>query len=100
MGAAKRLTFLRTAILLGLVSLAFAHGHEAVEASSEASQHAGHGEDASATDMSANKASHALSDGPPSYWSHPEHVGLIYAHIGLMVLAWVIALPLGKFQDR
>lgn len=33
---------------------------------------------------------------PPSYFSHPEHRGVLLAHIGLMVLAWVIVLPLGK----
>lgn len=32
----------------------------------------------------------------PTYFTHPEHRGLIYAHIGLMVLSWVVILPLGK----
>lgn len=31
----------------------------------------------------------------PTYFTHPEHRGLIYAHIGLMVLSWVVILPLG-----
>lgn len=33
---------------------------------------------------------------PPSYFSHPDHRGVLLAHIGLMVLAWVMILPLGK----
>lgn len=32
----------------------------------------------------------------PSYFSHPEHSGLMYAHIVLMVISWVILMPLGK----
>ncbi|EPE03400.1 integral membrane protein [Ophiostoma piceae UAMH 11346] len=30
---------------------------------------------------------------PPTYFAHPEHRSLIYAHIILMTLAWVFALP-------
>ncbi|KAI5863582.1 hypothetical protein GGS23DRAFT_620347 [Durotheca rogersii] len=30
---------------------------------------------------------------PPTYFSHPEHVVEIYAHIALMVVGWVILLP-------
>ncbi|CAK7241353.1 MAG: hypothetical protein STHCBS139747_002814 [Sporothrix thermara] len=29
----------------------------------------------------------------PTYFAHPEHAGLMYAHILLMILAWVFALP-------
>ncbi|KAI1136340.1 hypothetical protein F5Y05DRAFT_415111 [Hypoxylon sp. FL0543] len=31
---------------------------------------------------------------PPTYFSHPEHVVEIYAHIALMVVSWVIMLPI------
>ncbi|OTA65948.1 hypothetical protein K449DRAFT_431410 [Hypoxylon sp. EC38] len=31
---------------------------------------------------------------PPTYFSHPEHVVEIYAHIALMVISWVIMLPI------
>ncbi|KAI2602682.1 hypothetical protein GGR54DRAFT_644790 [Hypoxylon sp. NC1633] len=31
---------------------------------------------------------------PPTYFSHPEHVVEIYAHIALMVVGWVIMLPI------
>lgn len=34
----------------------------------------------------------------PSYWGHPEHRGLIYAHIILMLLAWLIVLPTGEMR--
>lgn len=37
------------------------------------------------------------SEYPPTYFSHPEYAGLIYAHIVLMSLAWIIILPLGKY---
>lgn len=30
----------------------------------------------------------------PTYFSHPEHVVEIYAHIALMVISWLILLPL------
>lgn len=32
----------------------------------------------------------------PSYIAHPEHGSILLAHIGLMLLAWVFVLPLGK----
>lgn len=32
----------------------------------------------------------------PTYFLHDEHTTLILAHIVLMVLAWVVALPLGE----
>ncbi|KAF7544255.1 hypothetical protein G7Z17_g10099 [Cylindrodendrum hubeiense] len=30
---------------------------------------------------------------PPTYFSHADHVGTIYAHIAIMTLAWVFVLP-------
>ncbi|KLU92565.1 hypothetical protein MAPG_11510, partial [Magnaporthiopsis poae ATCC 64411] len=30
---------------------------------------------------------------PESYFSHPELQGVLYAHIAVMVLAWVFVLP-------
>lgn len=35
---------------------------------------------------------------PESYFSHPELQGVLYAHIAVMVLAWVFVLPVGKRQ--
>ena len=34
---------------------------------------------------------------PPTYFAHPDHSALIYAHIALMVLAWIFALPVGMY---
>lgn len=34
---------------------------------------------------------------PPTYFAHPEHSGLIYGHIALMIIAWVFFLPVGMF---
>lgn len=36
------------------------------------------------------------SEYPPTYFAHPEHVHVLYAHIALMTVAWVILLPIGK----
>lgn len=33
---------------------------------------------------------------PPTYFSHSEHRALLFTHISLMVLGWVVMLPLGK----
>lgn len=31
----------------------------------------------------------------PTYFSHPDHAGVMYAHIILMVVSWVFILPIG-----
>lgn len=33
---------------------------------------------------------------PPTYFALADHAGVMYAHIGTMVLAWVFVLPVGK----
>jgi hypothetical protein len=33
---------------------------------------------------------------PASYWDLSEHVTLMYCHIALEILAWVVMLPIGK----
>ena len=38
------------------------------------------------------------SEYPDTYFSHPDHVSVIYAHIALMVLSWVFVLPVGKLK--
>ena len=40
----------------------------------------------------------SASQYPPTYFAHPGHVGVIYAHIALMVLAWVFVLPIGMYS--
>jgi hypothetical protein len=67
------------ALLLEFLPLVVAHGDEHM-------------------DMSAHDAPQPqLQDAPPSsYWSLSEHVALMYWHIGLEILAWVVILPVGK----
>lgn len=36
------------------------------------------------------------SGAPRSYWSLSEHATLMYWHIGLEILAWVVILPVGR----
>lgn len=91
MGRARQLLSPHALLLLGLLPLALAqHSHGAAqeaEGSQQASHH-GHGaptpEDERLYSM-------------PSYWSHTEHAATMYAHIGLMVVAWATVLPIGKY---
>ena len=72
-----------SAVVLGLLPVVLAHG-----------EHGGH-------DDHGEVPPEGIQDSPeypPSYFSHTEHVGVIYTHIALMTLAWVFVLPLGKFQ--
>jgi len=74
-------TIAAAALLLGSLPLVAAHGGEHM-------------------DMSAHDAAQPQpqNDGQPrSYWSLSEHVALMYWHIGLEILAWVVILPVGKF---
>lgn len=36
------------------------------------------------------------SDHLQSYFTLPNHQGLIYGHISLMIIAWVVVLPVGE----
>lgn len=38
------------------------------------------------------------SEYPPTYFAHPEHANVLYAHIALMTLAWVVFLPVGMYS--
>ncbi|KAL2264006.1 hypothetical protein VTK26DRAFT_3561 [Humicola hyalothermophila] len=71
-----------SAAVLGLVPAALAHGDS----------HGGHGGHGG---MEMTDADKPLPEDqyPPTYFSHPDHKAAIYAHIVLMVLAWVFALP-------
>lgn len=75
------------------VAVATAHGGDVVgmNMSSGVAVHGMHAADQPKTGPSFDDGKTA-----PSYWGHPEHVSLMYAHIFLMVLAWVILLPVGK----
>jgi len=73
--------FASVAVLGLLVPAALAHGDEK-----------GHG------GMEMTEADKPLPEDqyPPTYFAHPDHKAAIYAHIALMVLAWVFMLPVGK----
>jgi hypothetical protein len=79
------LTIASAALLLQLLSLVAAHGDEH------------HGE---AMDMSAHDtpAPQPQGDAPQSYWSLTEYATLMYWHIALEILAWVVVLPVGKLS--
>lgn len=50
-------------------------------------------------DMSAHDAPHVepqQHDQKNSYWSLSEHAALMYWHIGLEILAWIVVLPIGE----
>lgn len=71
---------LRIAAAALLLSLVAAHGDEHM-------------------DMSAHDAPQPQDHAQPrSYWSLSEHATLMYWHIGLEMLAWVVVLPIGKLQ--
>jgi hypothetical protein len=80
-------------MLLGLAYFpaVLAHGGEDVEG-----MHGDHGIHG-ASDASNQGAQEV--EYPPTYFAHPDHVALLYAHVALMVLAWVLALPVGKSAD-
>ncbi|KAF1920407.1 hypothetical protein BDU57DRAFT_508710 [Ampelomyces quisqualis] len=44
-------------------------------------------------DMSASRPQPKDHDQPGSYWGFSEHVTLMYLHIALEILAWVVVLP-------
>jgi hypothetical protein len=60
---------------LGLVPAALAHGDD--------------------MDMSQPETPGPAPEYAPTYFGHPEHRGVIYAHIAIMVLAWVCMMPVG-----
>ena len=78
MPGARIRTLATAALLLGALPLAVAHGDEHHEASTETP-------DASQPDQGS----------PQSYWALSDHATLMYWHIGLEVLAWVVVLPVG-----
>lgn len=76
------------AVVLGALPAVLAHGDE----------HAGAGMDmdmGGEMDMSAEAPQSDPESYAPTYFTHPEHRGLIYAHVALMVISWVVFLPIG-----
>jgi hypothetical protein len=71
-------------VLLGLASIAVAHGHD--------------------EDMGMNMASTEASRptlstvaSPETYFNYGEHSGLMMAHIVIMTVCWIFVLPIGMF---
>ncbi|TDZ51563.1 putative membrane protein [Colletotrichum trifolii] len=77
---------LTATVALGLLPLAIAHG--AHEAAGDAMKM-----DMSHTDV-AEEPHQDTESYPPTYFALPDHAGVMYAHIGAMVLAWVFVLPI------
>lgn len=69
-----------TVLLLASLTSAIAHGDSH------------HGD---TMDMAAPPPPAQHNDKPPSYWSLSEHAMLMYWHIALEILAWVVVLPVG-----
>ena len=77
MRAPQRLAF-AGALLLAAVAPVFAHGDEGMN-------------------MDMGMGPHNVKKPfVPTYFKLDAHVGTIYAHIVLSVLAWIVVLPLGK----
>ncbi len=97
--AASLLPVLAGVAVLGLIPAALAHGEEHANSSSHAD---GGMAGMDGMDMKPSDADKPLPEDqyPPTYFSHPDHKAAIWAHIAVMVLAWVFALPAGKLQTR
>ncbi len=74
----RRLTIATAALLLALLPLVAAHG------------------DSDGMDMGAHDTPEAQiqNDGFGGYWSLSEHASLMYWHIALEILAWIVFLPI------
>jgi hypothetical protein len=77
------LTIAAAALLLQLLPLVAAHGDEH------------HGETMDMTSHDA-PAPQPPNEGHRSYWSLSEYAALMYWHIALEIVAWVVVLPVGK----
>lgn len=87
MPSRRAITVAVAALLLGALPLVAAHGDE----------HNGE-----SMDMNAHEAPQPQTQDnsqPGSYWSLSEHATLMYWHIGLEIVAWIIILPIGQFKS-
>lgn len=80
----KSVTF-ASAVLLGLVSIAVAHGHDE-------DMNMKMGEPSIARPTITSGANVTI---PETYFRYGEHSGLLAAHIFLMTIAWIFILPMG-----
>jgi hypothetical protein len=77
---------LSATLLLGLASVAVAHGHDAQGGSIGAGHHGNFTLPMAGQDVA--------ETAQPSYFRHDSHSGLMLAHIVSMSIAWVFVLPL------
>lgn len=94
MPAGRVLLIFTAAALLELLPLAVAHGEGS------------HGPDSKPV-MAEAPSRPVVSDGideaamePQSYFALSDHSGVMYAHIFLMILAWVVVLPVGRCRVK
>jgi hypothetical protein len=75
--------------VLGLIPAALAHGeHMSEDMATDMAMDTG-------TDGTGESSKLPEDQYPPTYFGYAEHRSVIYAHISVMVLAWVIMLPVG-----
>lgn len=97
------MSIVRSAILAltGVVALSLmvpgvlAHGDEAGGMDMGVGEAGGMG---GMMNMSTPDAKPDESSYPPTYFAHPEHQGLLWAHIVVMAIGWIIVLPVGKIS--
>jgi hypothetical protein len=75
-------------VLLGLVSVVGAHGHDGDMKMDMGEQ--------SVSRPTIATISNTTDAGPQSYFQYGEHSGLLVAHILLMTIGWIFILPIGK----
>lgn len=83
----RALTLATAALLLEALPLVAAHGHGDESGEGEMDMH------------DAPQPQVQNSDVPSSYWRLSEHVGLMYMHIALEVIAWFVVLPVGMSAE-
>lgn len=81
------ITIAAAALLLQLLPLVAAHGDEHHNEAMDMSTH---------NVQAPAPAPEPQGSGHQSYWSLSEYAMLMYWHIALEVLAWVVVLPVGK----
>lgn len=85
-------------LLLYALPATFAHGHASLNGSAHMAVDMGYNRKAAGVSgVDRPMVMKDMEDFPdhPTYFLHNEHSGLMLAHIGFMVIAWVIILPLG-----
>jgi len=80
-------------VLLGLLPLAVAHGHDGDMAMD---MNIGKGEPSIVRPTIPSEPSNLANTEPLSYFQYGEHSGLMFAHILLMTIGWVFVLPIGE----